>query len=99
MEAPATQEESDAVVICGTSAIEPSSRDSRNRSLKTRMVKKELAATAKCSVAGVAGVELIPFNRLRSRSHCDAAAFDNHFLKRASPPSSRRTAGQAGFLE
>ena len=64
-----------------TSAIEPGSGP-RNWSLKTRMEKKELAAVAKWSVAGLA-MELISFNRLRSRSHCNAAVFDNHFLKRA----------------
>ena len=62
----ATQEDR-AQSFAGLSAIEPWSGP-RRRSLKTRMVKKELAATANCSVAGLAERELIPFNRLRSRS-------------------------------
>ena len=50
------------------SAIDPESGP-RRRSLKTRMVKKELAATAKCNVTGLATRELLPFNPFRSRSN------------------------------
>src|ERR1051325_6169757 len=51
------------VAICGTSAIEPVSGP-RNRLLKTKTVKKELFAAAKCNVAGTAAAEVIPFNQL-----------------------------------
>ena len=53
--------------FCGTSAIEPWSGP-RRRSLKTKMLKKELAATANCSLTVDCAAEPIPFNRLRSRS-------------------------------
>ena len=51
----------------GSSAIEPGS-GLRNRSLKTKIVKKEFAAAAKPRVVALAGTELIALNRLRSRS-------------------------------
>src|SRR5207249_11375668 len=52
---------------CGISAMVPWSAP-RRRSLKTRMAKNELSATANCNVTGFSGVKLIPFNRFRSRS-------------------------------
>jgi hypothetical protein len=52
---------------CGIKAIDPCSGP-RSRSLKTRIGKKELAATAKWSVAGLATSELLPFNPFKSSS-------------------------------
>ena len=41
----------------------------RNRSLRTRIGRKELAAAAKCNVTGLATKELLPFNPFRSTSN------------------------------
>mgnify|MGYP001155381882 CR=1 FL=1 len=48
-------------------AIDPGSGP-RNSSLKTKIGKNELAATANCSVVGLSGTETNPFKRLTSRS-------------------------------
>jgi hypothetical protein len=55
-----------AFCTLGSNAIEPGSGP-RNKSLKTRMGKKELAAIANCRLSKFCEAGLIPFNRLRSR--------------------------------
>jgi hypothetical protein len=55
--------------VCGTfgsNVIEPGSGP-RNKSLKTKMGKKELVAIANCRLSKFCEAGLIPFNRLRSR--------------------------------
>ena len=50
-----------ALAPAGIKAIDPGSGP-RNSSLKTKIGKNELAATANCNVVGLPGMEPIPFN-------------------------------------
>ena len=55
--------------------------DRADRSLKTKMLKKELAATANCSLSVSArGADSV--QPVEIEIHCDASVFDNHLLKR-----------------
>ena len=56
-----------ATLFCGTSAIDPCSAP-RKRSLNTRMLKKEFAATANWARSSFALANLIPFRRFTSSS-------------------------------
>ena len=58
----------------------------RSRSLKTRIVKKELAATANCRVGRSCGSEADSIQAVDIKIHRDAAAFDDHPLKSAGRP-------------
>lgn len=63
----APNKEGSTMECCGTNTIEPSSGP-RKRSLKTRMLKNEFAATANCKRSSFPLPILIPFNRFTSRS-------------------------------
>ena len=45
------------------------------------MVKKELAATANCSVVGLSAREADSIQTVEIEIHCDASVFDDHLLK------------------
>ena len=55
------------------------------------MVKKELAATANCSVGWSYGREADSIQSVEIEVHCDASVFDDHLLKR---PGSAPGSGQ-----